>query len=249
MSSNEYCIALASRYGNFMMDKFDEQQPAHIQAHGIPHIYEEIDFVTNIVDKLPEDSVFVDVGGNIGLFSIPVAKKLSEKNGKVYTFEAQRIFYYMLAGNVALNNLTNMYAYNLAVSDKEEWLQIPLVDYFSKNDFGTVTFKDTPSVDGTFIGQDKVKTVVLDNLGLNRLDMMKIDVEGMEMNVLQGAKQSILKFKPLIFIEYFLAKPEDGLQEFFVDLGYNIFVADRQNWLCIPKEKTEYMPKDLVQVA
>jgi len=246
---NEYCIALASRYGNFMMNKFDEQQPTHIQAHGIPHIHQETDFVTNIIDKMPDGVVFVDVGGNIGLFSIPVAKKLSDKGGKVFSFEAQRIFYYMLAGNVALNNLTNMYAYNLAVSDREEWLEIPLVDYFNKNDFGTVTFKDSNSVDDKFLGQEKVRTMMLDNLGFDRLDLMKIDVEGMETNVLNGAKNSIAKFRPLIFIEYFLAKPEDGLQEFFIERDYNIFVADRQNWLCVPKEKTAYMPKDLTQVA
>ena len=41
---NEYCIALASRYGNFMMDKFDEQQPAHIQTYGIPHIHQAVSY-------------------------------------------------------------------------------------------------------------------------------------------------------------------------------------------------------------
>ena len=240
---NEFSIELKSEYGTFIMNRRDQYQPNHIVATCKPHIYQEIDYIINVVNTLGDNCVFLDIGGNIGLISIPVARFLQSKRGKVYTFEPQRIMYYMLAGNVVLNNLTNLYCYNLAVSDKEDWLAIPSVNYFDKNDFGTVTFVNSTIVSDKFVGQEKVRTIVIDKLGLDRVDMMKIDVEGMEKNVINGAKETIAKFRPLIFVEHFLARPEDRFNEFITNLGYNIHIADYQNWLCIPTEKEHLYKK------
>ncbi len=237
----------SQQYGKFMMDKNDHQQPQAFQNNGAPHIRGEIDFVLSIIEKLGNDITVVDFGGNIGLFSIPIAKSIKDKNGTVITFEAQRILSYMLAGNAVLNNLTNLYVYNLAVSDKNEKIFIPDVKYDSSLDFGAVSFKNQNStITGNIVGRNLVNTVVLDDVNLSRLDFMKIDIEGMELNALKGSENTIKKYEPVIFIEYFLS--DHTLGEYLKQLSYHLFVVDVQNWLCVTDKNLSLVPSNLKEI-
>lgn len=245
---NDYSVCLDSSYGTFIMNKHDECQPSHIRQHGVPHIKSQIDFVKTIVEQIGDGCVFLDIGTNIGLFSIPIGKLLESVNGKVIGFEAQRIMYYMVSGNVALNNLTNVFVYNFAVSDKDEWLDIPAINYSQFRDFGGVTFKNSPAVSDTFIGHDKVRTVIIDKLEINRVDFIKIDVEGMEENVLRGAENTIERNRPFIFLEHELSD-KNYLLDFAKRHKYRIFdCGDWQNWIYTPEEKMENISTNLVSI-
>jgi hypothetical protein len=76
--------------------------------------------------------------------------------------------------------------------------------------------------------------VTIDSLSLERLDFMKIDVEGMEEDVLEGAKDAISKFKPIMIIEI-IKSNKDNLLSFLEPMGYFIYPLGI-NLLAIHKE-------------
>src|SRR5262245_50279446 len=92
-----FAIQLRTPYGEFVMARHDAHQPASILRSGVPHIVEEIETLLEIVGGLPPKAFVLDVGANIGLISIPVARELGKSGGTVLAFEPQRIIYYMLA--------------------------------------------------------------------------------------------------------------------------------------------------------
>ena len=81
-----------------------------------------------------KNPIVIDVGANIGAFTIEVAKLLLKYNGKVYSFEPQRIIFQSLCANIFINQLDNVYSYNVALGNKKEKIEIPELDLFqSKN--------------------------------------------------------------------------------------------------------------------
>jgi hypothetical protein len=83
---------------------------------------------------------------------------------------------------------------------------------------------------------DEVEICTIDSLDLNRLDFIKVDVEGMEISVLQGGVKTIEKYRPLCWIEYWKID-KNQIKDFFQKLNYNMFLMDELNVLCVPEEK------------
>jgi FkbM family methyltransferase len=151
--------------------------------------------------------VALDCGANIGVFSVEWAK-LMHGWGHVIAIEAQERIFYALAGNIAINNCFNARAILAAVGNQSGVLRIPVPDYLSPGTFGSVELKQSPR--NEFIGQtlsyaeenlQPVKAITIDALNLSRLDLLKIDVEGMEQEVLDGARASIGQHRPIIIVE------------------------------------------------
>lgn len=149
-----------------------------------------------------ETPIIIDVGANIGTYATWVSKGYPK--GKIYCFEPQRIVFQMLCGNMAINNIDNVYAYNCALSHKEGLIEFAEPDYSTLNNFGSFSLiKQSVTVT-----QDKysVDVFTLDNFvkkhRLDRVDFIKIDCEGMDLAVLQGAEQIIKTCHPGIIIEY-----------------------------------------------
>ena len=95
----------------------------------------------------------LDVGANIGGFTLPIAKHVSSLNGKVYAFEPQRIVFQQFCANVFLNRLDNVHAYNIALGDKECEIEIPELDFWKSQNIGAF------SVDSDI--REKIKTEAL----------------------------------------------------------------------------------------
>jgi FkbM family methyltransferase len=147
--------------------------------------------------------VIFDIGSNIGTFTTWMSKACN--NGKIYSFEPQRSVFQLLCGNVAINNLYNVYTYNLAIGKENSKIKFKEPDYFSKNDFGTFSLIEK------VINENPKEEIIVDINTLDwfveyheipKVDLIKIDVEGMDIDVLLGAKTTIDKFKPVIFIEH-----------------------------------------------
>lgn len=150
--------------------------------------------------------VAVDCGANIGTVTVSMASACTGW-GEILAFEAQERIYYALAGNVAINNCLNARVMHAAVGVEEGILQVPHVDYTRSASFGSLELRQREA--GEDIGQSvrydtgyPVPMVAIDTLGLSRIDLLKIDVEGMEFDVLDGARESIARHKPILFIEY-----------------------------------------------
>lgn len=151
--------------------------------------------------------VALDCGANIGVFTVEWARAMTGW-GSVLAIEAQERVYYALAGNIAINNCFNARALHAAVDAEPGTLRIPQPDYLSPGTFGSLELRPRPNTE--FIGQpidysDKslasVTAVSIDSLDLPRLDLLKIDVEGMELAALAGAHRTIGRHLPIIVVE------------------------------------------------
>ena len=162
------------------------------------------------------NTIMIEVGANIGTHTMALSKLVGE-NGRVYAFEPQRIVFQTLCANMALNSITNVETFQVAVSDEEGTIMIPDFDYAKENNFGGIELDK-------FSQGRKVPKVKLDDfLELDRLDFMKIDVEGMEQGVIEGATCLIEKFKPILYVENDRVEKSEALIACIKDLGYNIY--------------------------
>lgn len=186
-----------------------------------------------IADRCREGSI-IDVGANIGAIAIPLAKAFPQC--RVYAFEPNPPAFARLMRNVGLNRLENLHARPLAVADHSGTAQFFA---FSGADLGQSSivkpqrFEETPT-------KIEVQVATLDDLfvAAANTEVIKIDVQGNELSVLQGARQLIARHRPLIVFEHedtnFGSVDEaiaarQGLRKFFADVGYNTFYVTRQD--------------------
>ena len=151
--------------------------------------------------------------------------------GSVIAIEAQERIYYALAGNIAINNCFNAIAMHAAVSSEPGVMRIPQPDYLTASSFGSLELK--PRAHTEFIGQvidysdDKtvaVQQISLDAMALPRVDLIKLDIEGMELEALEGARQLIETCRPVVLVEQIKAGPEP-LRAWLEERGYRVVNA------------------------
>ena len=153
-------------------------------------------FESDILEKLetyiPQNSIILDIGANIGNHSL-YWSTISKKNvSKIYAFEPVYDTFMILSRNIKINNLENkVIIHNVGLSDIESCAKIS--SYSRENIGSTRLVSDSGSI----------QLQKLDNIHIpeEHIDFIKIDVEGMEINCIEGAINTIKKFKPLIFIE------------------------------------------------
>ena len=184
--------------------------------------------------------VAVDCGANVGCHTVAWASLMSGW-GEVIAIEAQERVYYMLAGNIAMNNCFNARAIWAAVGEAKGSMEVPVPDYLTPSSFGSLEIRNNPGSE--FIGQridytrGKMITtplIALDDLRLDRADLLKIDVEGMEMDVLRGATATILKSRPVILVEM-IKTERSRIERFLSQFGYEFFPIG-MNLLCLAGE-------------
>jgi FkbM family methyltransferase len=169
----------------------------------------------------------IDGGANVGVHTLEWARHMYGW-GRVLAFEAQEYVFYALAGNIALNNCWNASARLCALGEQEGYIDVPEPDYLEPGSFGSLELRQRK--DTEFIGQqvsyqaeDCVRTpmVSIDSLGMARLDFLKADVEGMELDVLRGGRDTLERCKPVIMAEVIKSDPQ-ALSAFLKGLGYEV---------------------------
>ena len=135
----------------------------------------------------------VDVGAYIGTHSVFFGQKVGP-SGWVYSLEPQRNIYNLLCANVAINNLLNVKCINAAASDKKSSARMPILDPNAQQNFGAI------GID-RFEEGELVDVVTLDSLQLPSCNLIKIDVEGLQAKVLTGAKSTITRHRPILYVE------------------------------------------------
>ena len=185
-------------------------------AHGI---YEAD--VTNIIrNELKKGDTFVDVGANNGYYSL-MASNLVGKRGNVYSFEPAEKSFERLRRNIELNGFGNIYPYMLALGNKRG----KAVMYNAIED-GSNSLSKIPSSTGTEIVMTNTLDTILKN---NKVLLIKIDVEGHELEVLEGAEKVLHKNKDIkLILEYILPlvyrfnRDYDGVFRFLTSRNFNI---------------------------
>ncbi len=130
---------------------------------------------------------------NVGSHTVCLAKATGP-TGSVIAFEPQRLVFQILCANVALNALTNVYTHHAAVGREAGTITIPMLNPTEFQNFGGVSL-------GTWAEGDRVPVVTIDSLTLSACHLIKIDVEGMEGEVIAGAEQTIRRFNPVLYME------------------------------------------------
>lgn len=197
-------------------------------------IYKRCDFnriheenVINLLTKtLKSAKCFVDVGAHIGFYTFLTSKLMKSVN--IFSFEMDKINFSLLKKNLKLNKSKNVLIYNLAISDSSG-----IVSYTRNSEQPDPTLTSA----GIDLERDSVKTisikaVTLDDFFKNidtKPDVVKIDVEGAEMQVLSGMEKLIEHNNPKMFVEVHperLLKFRSSVNEvisFLLERGYNIF--------------------------
>lgn len=176
--------------------------------------------------------VAIDCGANIGVHSVEWAKHLHGW-GDVIAIEAQERLFYALCGNLALNNCFNAKALYAAAGAEKGLIRIPVPDYTVPSSYGSLELREPlektrkveyigQSVSYGMEGTTLIQQVPLDALGLARVDFIKIDVEGMELDVLEGARGIIEAHHPVMIIETIKCS-WDGLSILLDGYGYKVY--------------------------
>ena len=225
-------VSIDSIYGKFIVNRHCSYQAEALIKTGSTHIESELGNISTIINILPEGAVAIDAGANIGFVRIPLANWLSKKGGVVYAYEVQRMFYYALCGSAALNDISNLFVHNCGLGATKKTLKVPIQNYSQPKDFGTLSLKKQDNINN----YENVEIITIDSLNLSRLDFLKIDVEGMEIEVLIGGRETIRKNRPWCWIEYWMVDKE-LLKKQFDGLNYAIYIMDQLNVLCAPIDK------------
>lgn len=208
-----------------------------------------------ILDRLiPEEAVVIEAGANIGAHTVPMAKKIG-RGGLVYAFEPQVLIFQQLCANLALNGLVNVQAFNAGCSDSEGWISLARLDPAFERNYGGVALSMIEQEGATRVRLERLDAII----DPPRLDLIKADVEGMELAVLEGAADLIARHRPILYVEAHEPEKAPALISHILGLDYrlywhlprlfnpenhakradNLFGAiTSKNILCIPAEQT-----------
>jgi hypothetical protein len=117
---------------------------------------------------------------------------------------------------MALNGRKNVHCRCEALGDAAGEIFVPPLNYDTEANFGGLGLGGYPS-------GERVPVVTIDGLNLPRCNLLKVDVEGMELSVLRGASQTIEKFRPILYVENDRIESSPALIEYLLLLGYKLY--------------------------
>jgi FkbM family methyltransferase len=156
----------------------------------------------------------VDAGASIGASALTFARRVG-RSGLVIAFEPQRALFQVLCGNIALNSITNVDCRNEALGEAAGTIRMPLLDYSRES-----------NISGLELGGDRgpaIPVSTIDSLDLSRCNFLKIDVEGMELAALRGARGTIEKFRPILYVDNHRREKSPAIIEFLQSLDYVLY--------------------------
>lgn len=145
-----------------------------------------------LLKHVNDGDIVVEVGANMGCHTVALAQKVGNA-GRVIAFEPQRVIFQMMCGNLAVNGIWNVITERVALGNSVGMVFVPPVDYAAAGNFGGVAMSTTAG--------EPVSQMTLDIYKLSRCNLIKIDVEGMEQAVLEGARETIAAHRPILYVE------------------------------------------------
>lgn len=165
------------------------------------------------------DGFMIEVGCNIGTHTVPIARHLTSR-GRLVAYEAQPMIAALLRLNLSLNGFTQVDMRVRAAGAEAGYCKMPVVDYTQTTNVGSVSLLRGELSDAS------IQIEPLDSLERSRpVDLIKIDVEGMEIDVLRGAESIIKHDRPIIYFEHEMNTEGELLKPiiFLDDKNYELF--------------------------
>ena len=186
-----------------------------------------------IINTLESDGVFVDVGANFGYFSLVAATRASE--GRVLAVEADPNSARRLADHASRNEITNIEVFEVACWDVDCMLDLYVAATFNPG-------KTSLSAANAYSAHEvRVQAQPLDSIidqsGVDRVDLIKVDIEGAELRALNGMERTIERFRPPVIVE----AEEVLLERFDVSVADIHEFFDRHGYRGVPLTETDLL--------
>ncbi len=242
---NDYTVLKQCRHGYFLFNRNDRFIGRALDQYGEWCEGE----IATLAQLVRTGDMVLDIGANIGTHAIAFAN-LVTATGLVIAIEAQRQIYNYLVANVAINNLLNVVCMNNAAGQNPGSVLVPLLSPSVAINFGALNVAAQQA-------GEPIQVITIDSLELPRCKLIKIDVEGMEPQVLLGARRTVERLRPFIFVEATLENSQEVIKvltEFryeccwhisdyfnpdnFFQNSNNVFsgIHPESNLVCFPRE-------------
>lgn len=203
------------RYGPCFYNQFDSYIGRCIENYG-EYCQHEIDLFKQI---LKETDVVWEIGANTGSQSVALAKTVHK--GTYIGFEPQIELFKIFCSNLIINGCVNALPYNLALGNINGLIDLPNINYKAPKNFGAISLIESEKTNDNCL---QVEIKKIDNLTwLAKPDFIKMDVEGMESNVLLGGTHLIESQLPSMYIENDRIEKSEELIQILWDFGYDLY--------------------------
>jgi FkbM family methyltransferase len=199
------------RHGLMLFNRHDRYIGASLRKYG-EWSEDEMRLFQQLV---PPGSVVVEGGANVGPHTVALSKLVGTA-GVVHAFEPQRLVFQALCANLALNGCANVYAYHAALGARSGEVLVPAAPPDRPENFGGIGLQGTSSGDRTPLRR-------IDELDLHACRMIKLDVEGMEAQALQGAAETVRRLRPLLYVENDRSDPAQAVVRLLHSWGYDAY--------------------------
>jgi len=246
--------AAKCRYGQMVYPARDEYVGRSLALYG-EFSEGEAEIFKALVN--PGDIV-IEVGANIGAHTVLLARLVGQI-GAVLAFEPQPVLFQTLCANLTINNIVNVRAERIGLGDRTQVLHIPALNYGAKFNFGGLSLDLVD--EGIAIPVKR-----LDSFDIQQCAFIKIDVEGMEHQVIEGAANTIYNLRPVMYVENDRKEKSPDLIRLLLAMDYllwwhptplfrednfagnakNVFgTTVSLNMLCVPNEKIDDAKREL----
>ncbi len=222
-----FVVTKACRHGDMAFFSFDGPIGDSLARYG-EWAGKEVDFLCSLVSA---GGTVIDGGANIGTHTVALARHVGP-SGSVIAIEPQPQVFELLNRNIRSNGLTAAKAVHAALAMTAGSVEIPLLDAAARSNVGA--FSLLQPIDTQIPKQHyPVPVITLDSLGLSNVDLIKLDVESMELDTLRGACETLRRCRPILYLECNHLELGWDLVSFLREEGYRA-------WFCrFPAFNTE----------
>lgn len=241
---------VSSRHGALLVNRNDVYMGQAYLRYGECCEFE----VELLLSLLRFPGLVIDVGANMGVHAVPVARELARQRRTLLAFEPQPVIFQQLCANLALNGLMNVLALPYACGSQPGTVSFAAPDYCSQGNFGCVSVSTQGGISAVVTAPCHTLDEIVQE---SQVGLIKIDVEGFELEVLKGARNLIARFHPAMYVENDRVEKSAALIEWLLEHGYrlwwhkptlynpNNFLGNKENaypgvgsynMLCLPQE-------------
>lgn len=211
------------RYVEFLNKKLYLHQEGDVVcdniARGLPSEYHLVEIFNEYIKP---DFIIVEGGAHVGIHTVRFSQLANQ--GFIYSFEASPRNYNILKNTLDINQINNVDLQNKAVYLKKDILYIN--ESFAPD-------QDSVVENGTGF---PIEAISIDSLNLDRVDFIKLDIEGGEANAFRGAINTINRCKPIITFEYLKHKNVESPIPILIENNYEVFeMPGHWDYYAIPK--------------